>query len=179
MRVNILKVDSLRLNHTVKYYALINNKNTSPLLKADTLIPNWLTICYRTHRLCTQACFDRPVPPNLIISLQALHFPQSVCWHTSHTPQRRRLGAELDDLPSIWFLKNISKILRTNGVVVAYHNTSTMQKSVIQIYLSMLGCLHFVLLSWPPGRFPTKEHYVNNQFPHMLLFFKCRYCYYK
>ena len=79
MRVNILKVDSLRLNHTVKYYALINNKNTSPLLKADTLIPNWLTICYRTHRLCTQACFDRPVPPNLIISLQALHFPQSVC----------------------------------------------------------------------------------------------------
>ena len=30
------------------------------------------------HRRCIQACFDRPLPPNLIISRQALHLPQSV-----------------------------------------------------------------------------------------------------
>lgn len=101
-----------------------------------------------------QACLERPVPPNLIMSLQAVHFPQSGCWqtwveqrwghhmrrdgsyqhwhnhdwkeserlkiaHTSHTPHLLLRGALLG-LLSIWFWKNVSKTLRTRGVVVAW-----------------------------------------------------------
>ena len=65
-----------------------------------------------------QACFDLPLPPNLIMSRQALHLPQSANWHTSHTPHLLLLGAETA-LSAIWSLKNCSNTLRTRGVVVA------------------------------------------------------------
>lgn len=35
-----------------------------------------------THRLCLQACLLLPPPPNLIMSLQAGHLPQSGAWQT-------------------------------------------------------------------------------------------------
>lgn len=44
--------------------------------------------CHKNHLLkppdllCLQACLLRPLPPNLIISLQAVHLPQSGDWQT-------------------------------------------------------------------------------------------------
>ena len=72
-----------------------------------------------TNLLPSQHCFFLPVPPNLIMSLQDLHFPQSGCWHTSHTPHLFLRGA-LVSFPSIWFLKKMSNMCRTRGVVVAW-----------------------------------------------------------
>ena len=73
-----------------------------------------------TNLLPSQHCFFLPVPPNLIMSLQDLHFPQSGCWHTSHTPHLFLRGA-LVSFPSIWFLKKMSNMCRTRGVVVAWN----------------------------------------------------------
>lgn len=36
----------------------------------------------QAYLLSWQACLLRPLPPNLTISLQALHFPHSGCWQT-------------------------------------------------------------------------------------------------
>lgn len=36
----------------------------------------------QSYLLCLQACLLLPLPPNLIISLQAVHFPQSGDWQT-------------------------------------------------------------------------------------------------
>ena len=77
-------------------------------------------IVFGTNLLPSQHCFFLPVPPNLIMSLQDLHFPQSGCWHTSHTPHLFLRGA-LVSFPSIWFLKKMSNMCRTRGVVVAWN----------------------------------------------------------
>lgn len=73
--------------------------------------------------LSSQHCFFLPVPPNLTMSLQDLHFPQSGCWHTSQTPHRF-LRDVLVSLPSIWSWKKMSNMFRTRGVVVAYNKFS-------------------------------------------------------
>lgn len=95
------------------------------------------SIVLDTNLLPSQHCFFLPVPPNLTISLQDLHFPQSGCWHTSHTPHRFLRGA-LVSFPSIWFSKKMSNMCRTRGVVVAWDKsdfkfTSGQQTKLIHV----------------------------------------------
>lgn len=103
-----------------------------------------------TYLLCLQACLLFPLPPNLIMSLQAAHFPQSGDWHTwgtqnvhteilniwcismycdadttpsptSQTPQRCLFTPTTSlSFCSIWSEKNVSKIWHTSLVVVAF-----------------------------------------------------------
>jgi len=37
---------------------------------------------YKLYLRSKQACLERPDPPNLVISIQALHLPQSGAWQT-------------------------------------------------------------------------------------------------
>ena len=55
-----------------------------PVTPAD---PGWRRLM---HRRRTQACLAVPGPPNLGLSLQALHRPQSVAMQPEHSPQRPR-----------------------------------------------------------------------------------------
>lgn len=103
-----------------------------------------------TYLLCLQACLLFPLPPNLIMSLQAAHLPQSGDWHTwwagnvhteilhiwsiskyrdadttpsltSQTPQRCLFTPTTSlSFCSIWSEKNVSKIWHTSLVVVAF-----------------------------------------------------------
>lgn len=100
--------------------SLISGQLTSSLMSCSMSSSPSSAFCIAIfgHRRRTQACLLRPVPPNFSMSLQCLHSPQSGSWHASHTPQRRRLGAELD-FPSIWWRKKCSKMFLTSGVVVA------------------------------------------------------------
>lgn len=45
------------------------------------------------HLLCMQHCFSDPLPPNLGLSLQKQHFPQSLAMQPLHFPHRRLLRA--------------------------------------------------------------------------------------
>ena len=104
----------------------------------------------RAHLLLTQHCFHRPVPPNLTMSLQGAHVPQSGCWHASHTPQRACRGAFTASFLSIWFTKNCSNTLRTKGVVVACRDRDSDRTADYQIHLSGRGteeCMNAAVLT--------------------------------
>lgn len=49
----------------------------------------------------THVCFARPGPPNLTISLQNEHSPQSACLHASHFLHLVRLLLGPDEEPEV------------------------------------------------------------------------------
>lgn len=84
------------------------------------------------HNLRTQAFLVRPWPPNFAIARQALHSPQSGNWQASHTPHLFLLKTNSWFVLSNWFVKKLSNVFLTRGVVVAFVHAflSTFLKSI-------------------------------------------------
>ena len=125
---------------------------------------------------CMQPCFERPEPPNLLMSLQALHLPQSACWQTyAHHQQTHSFTCDGGNDNTIWYIcieyskkylnsktiigkchQNILKIYKITNVKLknySIHGAVASRWSYIaQIYINyatFIGCWIGLSQQWP------------------------------
>lgn len=90
------------------------------------------------HLLCLQACLLFPLPPNLIMSLQAAHFPQSGDWQTCpHTEKEFNMHKNNRGWHQHQILYRYYPTCLTDTTALSFHGTFF----IILLYLIREECI--------------------------------------